>query len=376
MKKIISLLMLVMSITGTAIAQQEPGVTNADKIFNIPAGYLKRSFTADLGKGNKMQIELTDLEDLDRFKNIDSLLRIFLQDMAALKDSLTDELSAKRIDYFTDELGRKKIHIRLSKPDGASFLLQQGNLSALKLEQDTVIFSGSYVYKVTSTLLKPFTEMRYYRLSFFVNQLSDLNSLSSAGLNEKINSIQKSQKSRWVKGSDDTWHLKNGDQSIYSNHQPRGYVSGTGAGDYLTSLTTVSIQNYKNYFVPSVSLGIGLGYNNGKVKRELGLLWEPNFFFAKNAQGSLQTYRNDFLTFTYKRFPLKKEYDVQSFSFINGFSFGYLIRRKGEFFEKNTMRIGVQAASLLKGKINLEPVLYFNNFFKGVTPGLRLTVNF
>ena len=43
MKKIISLLMLVMSITGTAIAQQEPGVTNADKIFNIPAGYLKRS---------------------------------------------------------------------------------------------------------------------------------------------------------------------------------------------------------------------------------------------------------------------------------------------------------------------------------------------
>ena len=90
MKKIISLLMLVMSITGTAIAQQEPGVTNADKIFNIPAGYLKRSFTADLGKGNKMQIELTDFEDLDRFKNIDSLLRIFLQDMAALKDSLTD----------------------------------------------------------------------------------------------------------------------------------------------------------------------------------------------------------------------------------------------------------------------------------------------
>ncbi len=166
MKKIISLLMLVMSITGTAIAQQEPGVTNADKIFNIPAGYLKRSFTADLGKGNKMQIELTDLEDLDRFKNIDSLLRIFLQDMAALKDSLTDELSAKRIDYFTDELGRKKIRIRLSKPDGASFLLQQGNLSALKLEQDTVIFSGSYVYKVASTLLKPFTEMRYYRLIF------------------------------------------------------------------------------------------------------------------------------------------------------------------------------------------------------------------
>ncbi len=376
MKKIISLLMLVISITGTAIAQKEPAVTNADRIFNIPSNYLKRSFTADLGKGNKMQIELTDIEDLERFKNIDSLLRIFLQDIIPLKDSLSDELASKRIDYFTDEMGRKKIRIRLSKPDGASFLLQQGNLSALKMEQDTVIFSGSYVYKVTSTLLKPFTEMRYYRLSFFVNQLSDLNTFSSAGLNEKINVIQKNKNSRWIKDGEGIWYVKNGDKSIYSNHQAAGYVSGTGAGDYLTSLTAVNVQNYKNYFVPSASLGIGLGFNNGRVKRELGLLWEPSFFFAKNTQGSLQTYRNDFLTFTYKRFPLKKEADAQSFSFINGFSFGYLIRKKGEFFEKNTIRIGVQAASLLKGKVNLEPVLYFNNFFKGLTPGLRLTVNF
>ena len=376
MKKIISLLMLVISITGTAIAQKEPVVANADRIFNIPSNYLKRSFTADLGKGNKMQIDLTNIEDLERFKNIDSLLRIFLQDIIPLEDSLSDELASKRIDYFTDEMGRKKIRIRLSKPDGASFLLQQGNLSALKLEQDTVIFLGSYVYKVTSTLLKPFTEMRYYRLSFFVNQLSDLNTLSSAGLNEKINTIQKNKNSRWIKDGEGIWHIKNGDKSIYSNHQAAGYVSGTGAGDYLTSLTAVSVQNYKNYFVPSASLGIGLGFNNGKAKKELGLLWEPNFFFAKNTQGNLQTYRNDFLTFSYKRFPLKNENDVQSFSFINGFSFGYLIRRKGEFFEKNTMRIGVQAASLLKGKVNLEPVLYFDNFFKGLTPGLRLTVNF
>jgi len=376
MKKIISLLMLVTSITGTAIAQDETAITNADRIFNMPPGYLKRSFMVDLGKGNKMQIELSNIEDLDRFKSIDSLLQVFLQDMIPLKDSLSDELASKRIDYLTDEMGRKKIRIRVSKPDGASFLLQQGSLSALKLEQDTVVFSGSYVHTVTSTILKPFTEMRYYRLSFFVNQLSDLNSFSSAGLNEKISTIQKNQKARWIKDNEGIWHIKNGDQSIYSNHQPAGYISGTGTGDYLTSLTSVSFQNYKNYFVPAASLGIGLGFNNGKVKQELGLLWEPNFFFAKNTQGSLKTYRNDFLTFTYKRTVLNKENTIQSFSLINGFSFGYLIRRSGNFYEKNTMRIGVGQVSLFRNKINLEPVVYFNNFFKGVTPGLRLAVNF
>jgi hypothetical protein len=374
MKKIISLLMLVMSITGTAIAQGETIISHTDRIFNMPADYPKRSFTVDLGKGNKMQIELTDLEDLGRFKNIDSLLRIFLQDIIPLKDSLSDELASKRIDYLTDELGRKKIRIRLSKPDGASFLLQQGNISALKLEQDTVIFSGSYVYKITSTLLKPFTEVRYYRLSFFVNNISDLNGFSSAGLNEKISAIQKNKKARWVKGDEGVWHIKNGDPSIYSNHQPAGYISGTGIGDYLTSLTTVSLQNYKNYFVPSASLGIGLGFNNGRVKQEMGLLWEPHFFFSKNAAGSLRTYRNDFLTFAYKRTLLGKENAPPRFSFSNGFSFAYLIRRSGDFYEKNTMRIGVGKVYLFNERISIEPVIYFNNFFKGVTPGLKLSL--
>jgi len=374
MKKIISLLMLVMSINGKAIAQEETPLTNAERIFNIPPGYLKRSFMVDLGKGNKMQIELSDIDDLKQFKNIDSLLRIFLQDMIPLKDSLADEMVSKRIDYLTDELGRKKIRIQLHKPTGASFLLQQGNLSALKLEQDTVSFIGSYVYTVTSTLLKPFTEVRYYRLSFFVNQLSDLNNYS--GLNEKVSTIQKNHKSRWVKGDNGTWYIKNGDRSIYSNHQPAGYISGTGTGDYLTSLSSVNFQNYKNYFVPSASLGIGLVFNNGRIRQQLGLLWEPNFFFAKNTQGNLQTYRNDFLTFSYKRTALRKEDAIRSFSFISDFSFGYLVRRSGNFFEKNTMRIGVGGVSLFKDKINLEPILYFNNFFKGVTPGLKLSFNF
>ncbi len=373
MTKTISLLMLVISITGKTIAQDETAISNTNKVFNMPPDYLKRSFTVDLGKGNKMQIDLTDIDDLERFKNIDSLLRIFLQDMIPLKDSLSDELASKRIDYVTDEMGRKKIRIRLTKPDGASFLLQQGNIAALKLEQDTVVFSVSYVYKVTSTILKPFTEMHYYRLSFFVNQLSDLNGLSVSGLNEKISTIQKNLKSRWIKGNEDTWHIKNGDKSIYSNHQPAGYVSGTGTGDYLGSRIAVNIQNYKNYFVPSASLGIALGFNNGNVKRELGLVWEPNFFFAKNAQGSLQTYRNDFITFTYQRCLLHKENTTPAFIFINDFSFGYLIRRKGDFFDKNTMRIGIGRVSLFKEKISIEPVIYFNNFFKGVTPGLKLS---
>ena len=52
---------------------------------------------------------------------------------------------------------------------------------------------------------------------------------------------------------------------------------------------------------------------------------------------------------------------VPDFSFINSFSFGYLIKRSGDFYEKNTMRIGIGQASLFKNKINIEPVIYYNN---------------
>lgn len=372
MKKIISLMMLVTGISGTTIAQEQPASSNADKIFEIPSDFAKRSFMVDLGKGNKMQIDLSEIEDLGRFRNIDSLLAVFLQEIVPLKDSLSDELASKRIDYVTDEMGRKKIRIQVFKPKGSSFLMQQGNLSALKIEQDTVCFLGSYPHRYTATLQKPFTETRYYRLSFFVNQLEDLNSYT--GLNEKIQRIQEKVNSRWIKNDEGVWHIKNGDKAIYSNHQPAGYNSGRG--DYITSLASVNLQNYKNNFVPSFSLGIGLGLNNGRVKSLFGVLWEPNFFFAKNTQGNLQTYRNDFLTFTYNRTKLKDDNAVPAFTFINNFSFGYLVRQRGNFFEKNTMRIGVGQVSLFKNHINLEPVLYFNNFFKGVTPGVRLTVNF
>lgn len=374
MKKIISVLVLVTGTTIQAIAQQETVLTNTAKIFEMPAGEVNRRFTVDLGKGNTMQVELSDIADLDRFANIDSLLRVFLQDIIPLQDSLADETAAKRIDYVTDELGRKKIHIRIFKPVGSGYILQSGEVSALKLEQDTVHFFGSKPYTERSTLLKPFTVIRYYRLSFFVNRVSDLHNYLDAGLNEKISEIRKNANTRWIKDEQGRWHIKKGDQSIYSNHQPAGFVGNTG--DYLTARGSVNIQNYKNYFVPSASLGIGLVLNNGHTKRDLGLLWEPHFFFAKNAAGKLQTFRNDFISLTYSQMRVRKNMTTKENSFLPVFSLGYLVNRKGEYFEKNTWRVGAGQLSLFKGIIKIEPVFYFNDLFKGVTPGLRLMLGF
>lgn len=375
MKRTFALLMLAISINGKTIAQDEPVPGKTDRFFNMPTDNITRSFYADLGKGNKMQISVTDIDDLQRFKNADSLLLIFLHDMLAFTDSLRDETASRRIDYFTDELGRKQIRIRLNKPQGSAFLIQQDQVAMLKMEQDTISFSGSYIENFTSTILKPHPQRKYYQLTFFVNRFSDLEKLTGT-INEKVQAIDNNKQKRWIKDKEGNWRIKGGDQSVYSMHQPAGYTAVAGPGDYIASRLAAGIQNYKNYFVPSVSLGAGFVFNNGRVRYGFDVLGEFHFMFARNAQGNLQTYRNTFLTLHYRRTIVNRPASIPAISFVSDFSFAYLLKRRGDFFEKNTMRIGVGQLSFLKERVNIEPVFYFNNLFKGVTPGLKLTVNF
>ena len=101
-----------------------------DKAFEVPEYIIfNRKFFINLDNKNKLVIRLSDINDLERLTNLDSLLEVFFKDVAPLKDSLTDDLSAKRIDYVADAQNRKKIRL-LQYPDkGSSFLVDQSGLS-------------------------------------------------------------------------------------------------------------------------------------------------------------------------------------------------------------------------------------------------------
>jgi hypothetical protein len=357
-------LMLATSITGACFAQQA-ATTNSDKIFELSPDIFNRRFIIELGKGNILQIELNDISDLARFNNMDSVLRVFLQDIEPLKDSLSDELAAKRIDYITDSAGRKKIRVQQFKPKGSNYLVNHGDAAALKLEQDTVNFIGIVPFRAKYTLRKAFMATRYYRLSFFVNNLPDLKAYTDGRLNEKIINLQKNVNASWVSDKKGMYRWKDNDIKA---KLPGGYI---GAGDFLTLRLSVNAQNYKNYFVPSFSLGAALILSHNNFKRDIGLFWEPNFFFAKNAQGNLQTFRNDFLTLTFGQGTVRDHSPLKESEFITVLSIGYLITQKGDYFDKRTIRIGAGALSLFEGKTKIEPVLYFTDLFKGVTPGIR-----
>jgi len=369
MKRSIYFLMLLTGITGKAYAQQQQPVSKEDRVFDLSAQDVNRRFLISLDKGDKMQIELTDFKDLQRINNVDSLLKLFLHDVKPLKDSLSDELTVKRIDYVTEPPAARKIRIRQSRPAGNSYLIQQQEVAALKLEQDTVNILG--IVDVPGN-----NHVHRFRVSFFVNRLEDLSTYADGRLNARITSLKENAFSDWVKDKDGMMHVRK-DYTI-SAKMPGGSIAGHG--DYLVFSPSVAMQNYKHYFLPSFSLGatvvFGSFMSNNRNAHELGIYWEPSFFFGKDNNGKLKTFRNDFLTLSYGVGPAKREENKKDAYLQYMFSVGYLIHRSGDYMDKNSFRVGVGRMVLFQGKTKIEPVLYFNDLFKGVTPGIRIIQGF
>jgi hypothetical protein len=376
MKKIIGWLVLGISITGKVCAQEKTGtasLTITDKTFEIPANTITRRFFIDLGKGNKMQLELTALEDIDRIKDIDSLVKVFLHDIIPLKDSLADELTPKRIDFVIDSMGRKKIRLQQYPSKGSSFLVDGNDVAALKLEQDTINITGMFPGNTQGVLSKKGITPHYYRVSFFVNQITELPNYLDGKLNEKMSLLDKNKNNHWS-GMNGQVHLDK-DPTITSK-QPGGHFLGTG--DFLELHAGINLQNYKNYFIPGFNISADVFISSGLYKYQFGVAWEPQFLFAKNSQGNLQTFRNDFIILTLGREPqVNKEPGYgPSISFFHHLSLGYLVGQRGGFMDAHTFRIGTGGFDWNKSRLKLEPLLYFHDFFRNVTPGLKVSMNF
>jgi hypothetical protein len=372
MKKTICFLVLFTSIAPGLCAQSN---NKADKAFEVPENIIfTRRFMVQLNKENRMQIELSDIADLDRLANIDSLLQQFLEDIAAIKDSLSDALTAKRIDYVTDVQGRKKIRFQQFQQKGTSYLIDKGQLALLKTQQDTINIIGIIINppkaKQKISLINP----RYYRILFYLNNITDLTAYMNGMLKEKIATIQNNINGKWPVVLGSGFHYIKKDPGITAD-KPKGFTLN-GTGDFLSGNLSVNVQNYKNYFVPSFSVGIKVTFTNRDrtFKWEPGLSWEPHFLFARNDQNNLHTYRNDFLMLTYGQGGTRDHDPRKDFAYSAVFSLGYLINRNGDYFDKNTFRLG--AGKIQFYKTNIEPVVYFNNFFKGVTPGIRISQYF
>jgi hypothetical protein len=370
-KQLSAMLGLLLGMAGTLFAQQriylQPGPE--DQVFELPFYSIRNAWHIDLGSGNYLELELADITQLPRFRNVDSLLLVFLGDMRPFRDSLSSPLSGKRIDYLVDTSGRKLVRIRETAPSGASFLLGEGEPSILRLRQDTVHL---LLLAPPAATGRRAGQLSYSRLTIVINRFRDLEDLVSTGLNNKMMKLGPSGNRKWEAKtagvaqfiSDPSITTKN--DSVYSAGHEH---------DFLELQAFVNFQNYKAYFVPSAGVGLTIGFQRRFNLYTTGVHWEPLFFFAAGSQGRPQTYRNDLLVFNFAYRRTDRRPDAADhIGLITNLSFGWFIRREGDFVgNSSSFRLAAGNVSLMNDRFLVEPCIYFNNFFKGVTPGLRFS---
>ena len=218
MKKTVCFLMLL-SITVTLCAQSE------DKTFEVPDYIIfNRKFTINLDNKNKLVIRLSDINDLRQLSNIDSLVQVFLKDIWSLKDSLTNELSSKRIDYVADGQNRKKIRLLEYPIKGSSFLVDRGSLAALRTVQDTIHIIGILANPPKPADRTSSKHPRYYHFSFYLNDWAEIRNYLNADLNAKIKTLQANVDGKWTNVRGAGFHRLRTDTTITAN-RPQGQAA-------------------------------------------------------------------------------------------------------------------------------------------------------
>lgn len=138
---------------------------------------------------------------------------------------------------------------------------------------------------------------------------------------------------------------------------------------------------------PSVSLGYIRGNWMTSLNADLTFYFEKSplqprfayhhqYFFDRTPEGKTAIHQNGFVLAGLSFFSKSKDSKIggKDLKQAGQLMLGYQVVRQGNVYERNTWRIsgGFNLTPILK----IEPEVYFNGFFKNLSPGLRLTVGF
>jgi hypothetical protein len=366
MQKLMTVLGLLLSITGELFAQQRvpkemttaqyQALSPEERLFTRAPHSIGIDYTITLDRGNKLIMSLANGHDLHTFENIDSLLTVFLSDLKPLRDSLADPMTIKRIDYLIDTSGHKKMRILQNRPTGTSFLVGGNEPALLKIAQDTI-----NILIVTKVARhgegKNVDGLRYDRLCFLLNRYSDLDAYAAGGFNDTVHTI--------LSGIKEPHHPYLG-PFFYTYRSPT-IKPYTHYGNGLLFSATADIQNYRNYFVPSFTLNGAVNLTRDRSNYIIGAFWQPLFFFTTNAQGQVQTFRNDLVGVAFTDYNTEHPDGWQPTVFL-----GWIVYHPGAYFD-NQPAFSLGIGAWHHGPISIGPSMYFDRFFRHVTPSLQFS---
>lgn len=331
----------------------------------------QEGYSLDLGNGNKLFIPRAlsypgSKSGLSLLQPVKSLLEATQKAYEQFKDSLQDPLTVKKLQYLSYN-GQEKTLINQKPTTGEkTYYTNEGKLAIIKPTLDSI------------TIAKVDTTGDHYRAAVMIFTISNLsefsNTVDAALIDRFIDSIESATPAE-VANKPYYKSFIYGQYNLKDANKIVGGLTVKKNAKYVLSLgISADIQNIKNYFVPSASVGIYLNNYSLKTKdtyHNFGLYWKPYFFFEKDQNGKTKTFRNDFLFATFNAYNGNHE-NRDGLDIFLPLSIGYLVHRKGDFLEKNTF--GINAFGVKYGNATLKPYIYFHNFFKGVNPSIQLSI--
>jgi hypothetical protein len=383
MKKTTLLFLLFVGTGPLLIAQNFASInyysntTKTEVRFNQPRPGFSRiqfEFIATPSK-NRFILELNKIRQLKELPNIDSLLQICLTAIRPLVDSIPTDIYARRIDVRPIN---NKVEIRTLSHESnqTTFVYQTGTLNNLKIEQDTLRMSFLTPSKNESLPAIPGF------VTILVNNLSDLYSPGIGSASSCIALLEKYVSPLMITHMSDnqtynaifnltTQQIVFPTSAFYNKKGVKSFlIDGHHSSSILPAIYG-SMQFTRGSFVPSFAAGLSYIISaNKRYDHRIYLMWEPYFLFSNN-NNRVQSDRNDFVVLRKVDFTKPEK---GGWEFVQNFSIGYLVGRRGNWFEENTFKFSLPG--IRNHTLQIEPEFYFNNFFKNFSPSLRLGLYF
>jgi len=363
MNRILLLAGLLTGLAGNVLAQnslrepiKEPGVPRRSQ-YEIP-----------LPNRNRLVVVFNTWPELAAHRNLDSLLRLFVSDLQLWRDSTGTRTDARRVLYTLEPQGQRTVRVtNFPAPTETYQFRSDEEPVQLKTVQDTLVIEKRLEpgARTTNPAFELPLNVRFY---FHLNRLEDIEAVAKQGLNIEIEKAI--QQARAYTGHD---LFQPRYRSSYSpNSALRHHWRVGGFNELSLGISPgVGVGVVHNQIYTALIGDLALFPGVGRLGARLG--WHEYFFFENKPDGGpSRIVRNSFLNAGILFFkPWDKTYNRVN---MGGVTLGYLIRRNGDYFEKNTFRFAGTVNIFRWSKI--EPELYWNGAFKNVYPGVRLNVGF
>jgi hypothetical protein len=402
MKKLLLSAALLCSAIGSAFCQNEnvgPIRNKTDEVFNIHPWQVNIRDFVHLQDNGRMIIELKNVNDYDKFRNIRQTLTALMKDAAFYKDSLDNNPGNVRINYVTyEDKDITNIQFKRYAPEGDIYVQKKGELSRLKLEQDTisvVMYARgeelSYDDWSTGKKERVAVKSQYpIGITFYLNRYTDLekviaetdfnhifDTLKSTKTEGTINDPDKFVSSTIYNPYSDRWHFARHKGIIKSEVKSVPW-DVTNYNDKFMIELNMGVGLVRNTLAPMAEMGLSIysfrrsvntrDFQESEIKTAVSLSITPYFFFDRSEAGEHLVKDNWFINLSMGG---ATSFNGLKTPLLTG-GIGYLLIPRGDVFTGATFKAFLNLK--IKNSISICPEIISTNNFKQIFPGITLKI--